>query len=79
LRHPNPDARLAAEQAGALNQKEQDHLKLEQLIKQMVAMALAFSEETRLAATQREVVDQSRLVLKREWDRVKEPTVVAKP
>lgn len=62
-----------------LNPKEQDHQKLEQLIKQMIAMAHAFSEEIHLAATQREVVDLSRLVLKREWDRVKEPIVLAKP
>jgi hypothetical protein len=46
----------------------------------MIAMAYAFSEEIRLAATQREMVDLSRLVLKREWDRVKGPIVpAAKP
>ena len=35
-----------------LNPKEQDHQKLEQLIKQMVAMARSFSEEMHLATTQ---------------------------
>jgi ABC-type Mn2+/Zn2+ transport system ATPase subunit len=61
-----------------LNPKEQDHQKLEQLIKQMVAMARSFSEEMHLATTQQEVVDRSRLVLKREWNRIKEPIVLAK-
>jgi hypothetical protein len=35
-----------------LNPKEQDHQKLERLIKQMVAMARSFSEEMHLATTQ---------------------------
>jgi hypothetical protein len=62
-----------------LNPREEDHQKLEKLIKEMVGMAHAFSEESHLATTQRDVVDQSRLVLKREWDRVKQPLVIAAP
>jgi len=58
-----------------LNPKEQDHQRLEQLVEQMVAMAQALSEESHTAATQRGVVDLSRLVLKREWDRVQQPIV----
>jgi hypothetical protein len=61
-----------------LNPKEEDHKKLEQLIHQMIASIERGKEgDNDFAATHPAVMELSRQVLKREWNRVKAPIELA--
>lgn len=63
-----------------LNAKEEDHVLLEQLIKRMAAAIHYKKEEAdEFPDLHTEVVALSRSILKREWDRVKEPVPVHVP
>ncbi len=57
-----------------LNAKEEDHIRLENLIRRMVA-AIQYDSQKKdeFPEIHTEVVALSRSILKREWDRVKEP------
>jgi hypothetical protein len=62
-----------------LNPKEEDHARLEQLIRKMVtALNTGKDGSNDFVASHREIVELSRQVLKREWNVVKEPIELAK-
>ena len=61
-----------------LNAKEDDHIQLEKLIRQMVsALESGKDGDASFIAAHPKVIELSRQVLKREWNRVKDPIAMA--
>lgn len=61
-----------------LNAKEDDHIQLEKLIREMVsALSRGKDGDASFIASHPKVIELSRQVLKREWNRVKDPIAMA--
>jgi hypothetical protein len=61
-----------------LNAKEDDHIQLEKLIREMVsALSSGKDGDASFIAAHPKVIELSRQVLKREWNRVKDPIAMA--
>ncbi len=61
-----------------LNAKEDDHIQLQETMRELIASLESGKDgESAFAAAESKIIDLSRQVLKREWNRVKEPITEA--